>query len=213
MTEPHPDPETAPEPDDEGLSPFLPSRFGLPGAVMLSWMIAGGVLAGGFLVAYGTMAERISGRALLYTAGGLYLAGAIIGGGLGGALGMFGRPLHMAAKRAFRDQLVALLYALPALFLAFVLTGWIAMTVVAVSLGEVLPLVGVAGAYLVAFMAVWIALRFGWFGMRQAWHRFSEEVDKLRNVRIRIETNDDDRGSGGGSDGNAGRDGEDRATE
>lgn len=152
--------------DEEPVFPPLPRGFGFPGAVMLSWMIAGGLLAGGFLVAYGTLTERVSGRALLHTAGGLYIIGAFIGGILGGALGMFGRPLEMAARRAFRDQLVALLYSLPALFIAFVVTGWIAMTVVAISLGEVLPLVGVSTAYLISFVAVGVALRFGRFGAR-----------------------------------------------
>lgn len=162
--------------EEKSLFPFIPKGFGLPGAVFLSWMIAGGILAGGFLVAYGTMTERMSGRAILYTTGGLYLAGAIIGGVLGGAVGMFGRPFRMAARRAFRDQLVALLYSLPALFIAFVITGWIAMTVVAISLNEVMPLVGVSMAYLVAFVAVGVAIRFGWFGVHQAWERLAEEI-------------------------------------
>lgn len=162
--------------DEFGLQAFLPKRFGVPGAVFLSWMIAGGLLAGGFLVAYGTMTERISGRALLHTAGGLYIAGAVIGGILGGALGMFGRPFHMAARRAFRDQLVALLYSLPALFIAFVVTGWIAMTVVAISLGEVMPLLGVSAAYLVAFLAVGMAIRFGAFGAKRAAQRVEDEI-------------------------------------
>jgi hypothetical protein len=170
--------ETPPAADQEEgeLLPFLPKGFGMPGAVLLSWMIAGGLLAGGFLVAYGTMAERVSGRALLHTAGGLYIAGAVIGGILGGALGMFGRPLRMAARRAFRDQMMALLYSLPALFIAFVVTGWISMTVVAISLGEVLPLVGVSAAYVIAFLAVGAAIRFGAFGAHQAWQRAQEEM-------------------------------------
>ncbi|MFW5946920.1 MAG: hypothetical protein ACOCUW_00395 [Gemmatimonadota bacterium] len=151
---------------------------------MLSWMIAGGVLAGGFLVAYGTMTEQISGRSLLYTAGGLYLFGSLIGAVLGGALGMFGRPVETAARRAFHDQLVALLYALPALFLAFVLTGWIAMTVVAIYRGEVLPLVGVSIAYLAGFAAVGVAIRFGWFGARRAWERFSQHAGRARRLRL-----------------------------
>ena len=162
--------------EERSLFPFIPKGFGLPGAVFLSWMIAGGILAGGFLVAYGTMTERMSGRAILYTTGGLYIAGAVIGGVLGGAVGMFGRPFRMAARRAFRDQLVALLYSLPALFIAFVITGWIAMTVVAISLNEVMPLVGVSIAYLVAFVAVGVAIRFGWFGARRAWERAADEI-------------------------------------
>jgi uncharacterized membrane protein len=160
---------------------------------MLSWMIAGGVLAGGFLLAYETLTERVSGHALFYTAGGLYLVGSILGMVLGGALGMFGRPVEMAARRAFRDQLLALLYALPALFVAFVVTAWIAMTVVAVTRGEILPLVGVSGAYLVGFLAVGIAIKLGWFGARQAWERFTRGAGRLR--RLRIVWDEDDNGT------------------
>ena len=173
-----PDPSSRGGEEEELLRPFLPRRFGLPGAVFLSWMIAGGLLAGGFLVAYGTMTEQVSGRALLHTAGGLYIAGAILGGVLGGALGMFGRPQRMEARSAFRDQMVALLYSLPVLFIAFVVTGWIAMTVVAIHMGEVLPLVGVSAAYLIAFGAVGMAIRFGAFGAHRAMERVEEEIEE-----------------------------------
>jgi TRAP-type C4-dicarboxylate transport system permease small subunit len=84
--------------------------------------------------------------------------------------------MRMAARRAFRDQLMALLYSLPALFVAFVVTGWVAMTVVAISLREVLPLVGVSAAYLIAFLAVGAAIRFGAFGAHQAWKRAEQEL-------------------------------------
>lgn len=90
-----------------------PRSFGLPGAILLSFMVAGGVLAGGFLVAYGTLTERMSGRSLLYTADGLYLGGSLIGFILGGALGMFGRPIEIVARKAFQNRLIALLYAIP----------------------------------------------------------------------------------------------------
>jgi hypothetical protein len=171
--------------EEESLAVLIPRGFGFPGAVMLSWMIAGGVLAGGFLVAYATLGERMSGHGILYTAGGLYLFGSLIGAVLGGALGMFGRPVETAARRAFRDQMLALLYALPALFMAFVLTGWIAMTVVAITAGQAIPLLGVALAYLVGFAVVAVAIRFGWFGARRAWERFAAPgARRRRSLRL-----------------------------
>lgn len=188
MTDRSPKPAHASDGDARGQDdPLIPRALGLPGAILLSFMIAGGVLAGGFLVAYGTLTERLSGHGLLYTAGALYLMGSLIGFILGGALGMFGRPVETAARKAFRDQLIALLYALPALFLAFVLTGWIAMTVVAITMGDVAPLVGVSVAYLVGFLVVGVAIRFGWFGARRAWERFSIDLNRLRGLRIRWE--------------------------
>ncbi len=146
---------------------------------MLSWMIAGGVLAGGFLVVYGTRMQHINERSLLYTAGGFYIFGSAIGAILGGALGMFGRPIEESSRRAFRDQLLALLYVLPVLFLAFVLTGWIAMSIVAIHLGKVLPLVGVSIAYVIGLATIAVALRFGWFGTRDAWERLSRDIERL----------------------------------
>lgn len=76
------------------------------------------------------------------------------------------------------------MYAMPALFLAFVLTGWIAMSVVAINLGEALPLVGVSLAYLVGFAAVGVAMKFGWFGARRAWERFASRTGPRRSLRL-----------------------------
>jgi hypothetical protein len=184
-------------PGSDRLPPIIPRGFGLPGAVMLSWMVAGGVLAGGFLVAYATFGQRVSGHGLIYTAGGLYLIGSLIGGLLGGALGMFGRPMETAAKKALHDQMLALLYALPALFLAFVLTGWIAMTVVAINAGSAIPLVGVAVAYVVGLTVVGVAIRFGWVGAQGAWQRLSSPRTAPRRSLRLVWVDEADEGDGG----------------
>jgi hypothetical protein len=42
---------------------------GLMGRVIVSWTVAGGLLVGGFLVAGMTLAGKLSGNALLMTAG------------------------------------------------------------------------------------------------------------------------------------------------
>jgi hypothetical protein len=47
--------------------------MGLTGRVAVSWSVAGGLMVGGFLVAGMTLAGRLSGNALLLTAGALYV--------------------------------------------------------------------------------------------------------------------------------------------
>jgi len=177
---------TSPEADGPASrgNEVLLRDLGLPGTILLTWVVAGGILAGGFLVAYAGVTERTSGHALFYTAGALYLVGAAAGLVLGGAVGMLGRPAQMSVRSAFRDQMIGLLYALPAVVIAFMVAGWIAMTMLAIHMARVGPLLGVSVAYLVGFALVVIAVRKGWFGTRAAWRRFTDALGKLRRVRI-----------------------------
>jgi hypothetical protein len=160
--------------------------LGLPGMILLTWVVAGGILAGGFLVGYAGVTERTSGHALFYTAGALYLIGAGAGLVLGGAIGMLGRPARMTVRNAFRDQMTGLLYALPAVVIAFMVAGWIAMTMLAIHLARIGPLIGVSLAYLVGFLLVVVAVRQGWFGTREAWRRFRRGARLLSRLRITV---------------------------
>ncbi len=170
-------------PEDRGEQSLL-RDLGMPGTILLTWIVAGGILAGGFLVAYAGVTERTSGHALFYTAGALYLVGAGAGLVLGGAIGMLGRPAQMTMRGAFRDQMTGLLYALPAVVIAFMVAGWIAMTMLAIHLARIGPLLGVSVAYLIGFGIVAVAVRQGWFGTREAWRRFRDALQKLRRIRI-----------------------------
>lgn len=159
-------PQQEPEP--------LPRGIGLPGRVAVTWATAGGLLVGGFLVAAMTLAGRLSGSGLLVTSAGLFVIGAALGFVHGGVLGWLGRPKEMS-KRATAGALGrAALYALPAVTVGWIVAGWIAMTVVALYTGEVLPLVAAGGAWLVGIALVGWAGVEGWRAVRLAYARWPQ---------------------------------------
>lgn len=112
--------------------PDAPTRnLGLPGRAAVSSAMAGGVLTGGFLIATMTMAERLSGHAVLVTLIPLFLVGAIYGYLQGGVIGVLGRPEGMTAGQALRAVAKGSLYAVLGLAVTFIVAGWIALTFVA----------------------------------------------------------------------------------
>ena len=74
----------------------------LPGRIIVSWFSAGALITGGYLVSYGLFVGAITHYCLLYTIAGLYIAGGLLGLFTGGALGMFGRPISMKIRAAFK---------------------------------------------------------------------------------------------------------------
>jgi hypothetical protein len=138
---------------------------GMTARVAVLWAVAGGILAGGFLVAAMTLAERLNGNALLLTAGGLYILGAVLGFANGAVLGFFGRPDDVKPGEAVRKLGFAALYAVPALALGFLVAGWIAMTVMAMYAGHTAALAAMAAGWLIgAVLVAWAVLE-GWAAM------------------------------------------------
>lgn len=127
--------------------------LGLPGRAAVSSAMAGGVLGGGFLIAMLTMLERTSGHAILVTLVPLFLVGALYGFLQGGVVGFLGRPEGMEAREALAAIGKAALYAVIGLAVAFVVSGWIAMTFVALYTGK-LPALAIAVVGWVAGAAV-----------------------------------------------------------
>lgn len=152
----------------------LPRGIGLPGRVAVTWALAGGLLVGGFLVAAMTLAGQLSGSGLLVTASGLFLIGAALGFAHGGALGYLGRPEGLERRRAMVGLGLAAVYTLPALAVGLVVSGWIAMTVVALYTGKTLALVAVGAAWLVGLGLVGVAAAEGWEALRNAWARWPQ---------------------------------------
>lgn len=110
--------------------PILKS-IGLPGRVAVTWTMAGGVVLGGVLVAAMTLAGRLSGHGLFVTATGLFLIGSLLGALHGAVLGYLGRPAGMDRREALHCVGRAGMYAVPGSALAWLLTIWVAMTLVA----------------------------------------------------------------------------------
>jgi hypothetical protein len=147
---------------------------GLIGRVTVTWAVAGGMALGGFLVAGMTLAGRLSGNALLMTAGALYVIGALLGFAHGAALAFFGRPADMTASEALGKLGMAALYAVPALTVGFIATGWIAMTTVALYLDRALPLVGAGVGWVIGAAIVTAAAVNGWTALRNAYARWPD---------------------------------------
>lgn len=147
---------------------------GLTGRVIVTWTVGGGLAVGGFLVAAMTLAGQLSGAALLMTAGGLYVIGALLGWLHGAALGFFGRPADMTAREALSRLAMGTVYALPAMTVGFLAAGWIAMTTVALYLGKTLPMVGVAAGWLVGLAILVVAAVNGVLALRNAYARWED---------------------------------------
>jgi hypothetical protein len=123
---------------------------GMTARVTVAWALAGAVAAGGFLVATLTLTERLSGHAVFVTAAGLFLLGAAAGFAIGAGLGYFGRPADVTAAEARGGLARAALWALPALAATFLVTAWLAATVLVLYAGRTLPMVFAAAAWLTA---------------------------------------------------------------
>jgi hypothetical protein len=147
---------------------------GLTGRVVVSWTVGGAVAIGGFLVAGMTLAGKLSGSGLLLAAGALYVIGGMLGFVHGAALGFFGRPEGQTPREALGRIAMGALYALPALIVAFLAAGWIAMTSVALYLGKALPLVGAGVGWLVGMVLVLVAAVSGWQALQNAYARWPE---------------------------------------
>lgn len=152
----------------------LARGVGRAGKVAISWSVAGGLLLGGFLVAAMTLAGRLSGNALLLTSSGLFLIGAALGFLHGAVLGFFGRPQGQTRGGALAGLGLAILYDVPVLLVGLVVSGWIAMTVVAVYMHRVAPMVGVVVAWAVGAGLVLVAIRQGWVALKGAYARWPE---------------------------------------
>jgi hypothetical protein len=166
----------------------LKRGLALPGQLIVSWFISGALLTGGYLVAYGTLTEKISYYGILYTVGGLYLLGGIFGFIAGGAVGMFGRPLEMRMKEAFSDQLHGILYIFGFGALGFVLAGWIGFTYLALHTMNPIHLAFVSTAWLVGASVISYAVQRG----IQAVGNWGERIVNIKLKKIRIVVEDID---------------------
>ncbi len=152
----------------------LSRTIGLHGRVAVLSAMAGGVALGGVLVAAMTLTGHLSGDGLFLSATALFIIGALVGLVHGVALGFFGRPAGTSARTAARQLVLAALYAVPGLALAWLVAVWVAMTLVAYYTGHIAALVGVALGWVAAavILSAWSvsALR----ALRNAFARWPE---------------------------------------
>jgi hypothetical protein len=148
--------------------------IGLPGRIAVGWTAAGGFLVGGFLVAAMTLAGKLSAMGLLATASGLFVIGAVLGFVHGAALGFFGRPAGMTRREAAGAIGMGAVYALPTTALGLVVSGWIAMTLIAQYTGRLAAWAMVGLAWAIGIGIVAYAVVKGWQGLRNAYARWPQ---------------------------------------
>lgn len=148
--------------------------IGLQGRVAVFWGMGGGILLGGVLVAMMTLGGQLSGHGLFITSSGLFVIGALLGLLHGGALGFVGRPEGVSRERAWKDLGLSVLYAVPALALAWLVTVWIAMTMVASYLGRIGPMIGVSVGWAIGIVTVVTGAVYGWRALVNAYARWPE---------------------------------------
>jgi hypothetical protein len=147
---------------------------GLMGRVIVTWTVAGGVAVGGFLVAGMTLGGKLSGGGLMLAAASLYVIGGLLGFMHGAALAFFGRPADMTPREAAGRFGMATLYAIPALIVGFLATGWIAMSAVVLYIGKPLPLVLAGVGWVVGAGLVLAAAANGLTALQNAYARWPE---------------------------------------
>ncbi len=151
----------------------LTRGLAVPGKVAVAWAAAGGILVGGFLVAAMTLTGQLSGHALLLTCTGLFVVGASLGFVHGAVLGWMGRPKGMPLRQSVGAIAMGAAYAIPALLVAWLVAGWIAMTAVALYAAKTAAIVGCGVAWLAGLTLVTLAAEQGWGALRSAYSGWS----------------------------------------
>lgn len=128
----------------------LSRTIGLHGRTAVLSAMGGGVATGGVLVAGLTLTGHLSGHALFMSATALFVVGAVLGLLHGAVLGYFGRPADTAPRTAVRQLVLAGLYAVPGLAVAWLVAVWVAMTLIAYYTGKIGALVGVGLGWVAA---------------------------------------------------------------
>lgn len=162
-------------PDPAGAPGGVLARsIGLHGRTAVLGAMAGGIAVGGVLVATLTLSGRLSAHAIFLNATGLFILGALLGLIHGVALGLVGRPAGVTLADATRDMGRAVLYAVPGLAVAWLITIWVAMSLVAAYAGRTGPLVGVALGWVAAGMVMAAAAVHAWRAVRNGLARWPE---------------------------------------
>ncbi len=158
----------------------------LPGKIILTWFVSGGIMTGGWFVLYGLFRQVVAHYMLFQFIGGLYLVGGFLGFLAGGALGMFGRPFGMDVFDAFKDQLKGSLYLLIFGAIGFVAAGWIVLTYWSAVTGSLLGLFFAGTGWLVGGLFLAFAVEYGWFGLKN----LAGRVVKIGKIHIHIHIED-----------------------
>lgn len=165
-------PPEARRPDGDGPERGWGFHASTPGRVLLAWTLAGGIVAGGFLVASVALAGGTSFGSLSVTP--LFVLGGLAGMVHGGALGYLGRYPHESRVDAMRSAAKGVLVALPAAVMCWGLALIIALSP-SFARSRRWDLLAASSFAWVAGIAVslWAAYE-GWRRMRRVFARWPE---------------------------------------
>lgn len=148
--------------------------IGLHGRTAVLWGMAGGIAVGGVLVAGMTLAGRLSGNAIFATSTALFIVGAMLGLIHGGVLGFAGRPAETSGNVAARQLALSLLYAIPGLAVAWLVSVWVALTLIAAYANSAGAFAGVAVGWVAAAAILSAAAIHGLRALTNAYARWPE---------------------------------------
>lgn len=135
---------------DGRMHRFLDALRRLPGRILLSWSMAGGVIAGGLLIAATTLTGRMSSSSLPQLSLVMFFLGAAAGIAHGGLLGYLSRNPERTRTEVIGVLGRTLAWVIPALLVSWVATLWIALT------ASVLQGSGVSALAVVALFLSWL---------------------------------------------------------
>jgi hypothetical protein len=140
----------------------LTMNLGLTGKLVVGGTVSSGLVLGGYTVAIMTLVGRMNGSAVLLTSIGLFAIGALIGLTLSTLAGLAGRDEGITMNEAGNQVFMGILYAIPATIIGAMISGWIALAVVAVYLDRAAPMIGSAVAALIGAVVIVGTARLAW---------------------------------------------------
>ncbi|HSM06467.1 MAG TPA: hypothetical protein VK858_17730 [Longimicrobiales bacterium] len=159
-----------------GHEPTLARGIGLPGRVTVATTMTGGLLIGGVLVAAMTLTGQLSGHGLFMTSSGLFVVGALLGLVHGAVLGFLGREPDRPTHEATRAIALGGLYAVLGAAAAWLLTVWVAMTMLALYMDRIGPMLLAGAAWIGAAAVVAWTATVDVRALRNAYARWPDRV-------------------------------------
>ena len=142
--------------------------------LVLSWALAGGIIAGGFFVAALTLSDRVSSNFLGGVVLILFVGGSAAGCVHGALLSYLGRPTGLTRKAWARALGLGAFWLLPTIVVGGLAASWIGLTAAGLASERPAVLAGVVvGWMLGAAACLWAAIE-GWRAIFRAMERWPE---------------------------------------
>jgi hypothetical protein len=146
--------------------------YSLPGRILVLGTVSGGILLGGLLVGGLTAAGRLAPHGVPGIAAMLFLLGCLLGALTALPLGLLGCSVGVSRREAGRALLNGMVFVVPAIIMAAMLSGWAALAGVAVHRSGPMLLLTVGAAWLLGLAVVILTLCDGYTCMHNMWLRW-----------------------------------------